>query len=162
MDNNTLKHWGIKGMKWGVRRYQDKNGDLTEAGRRRYNRDLRDYNGKKNKVGNPSKWAKEDLERTKKLTDASSHLSNELKRANDNYTKSRPKAKMDLSSMTDKQMRDEINRALLERQYNDMFAPQKTSRGREFANTILESAGTVLAVTSSALGVALAIKELRG
>ena len=32
---NELYHWGIKGMKWGVRRYQNKDGTLTPAGKRR-------------------------------------------------------------------------------------------------------------------------------
>lgn len=31
-----LAHHGIKGMKWGVRRYEDANGHLTDAGKRRY------------------------------------------------------------------------------------------------------------------------------
>ena len=31
-----LYHWGIKGMRWGVRRYQNADGSLTAAGRRRY------------------------------------------------------------------------------------------------------------------------------
>lgn len=32
-------HHGIKGMKWGVRRYQNKDGSLTAAGKKRYNAD---------------------------------------------------------------------------------------------------------------------------
>lgn len=31
-----LCHWGIKGQKWGIRRYQNKDGSLTPAGRKRY------------------------------------------------------------------------------------------------------------------------------
>lgn len=33
---NELTHWGIKGQKWGVRRYQNEDGTLTEAGKKRY------------------------------------------------------------------------------------------------------------------------------
>ena len=33
--NNELQHWGIKGMKWGVRRFQNADGTLTEAGKKR-------------------------------------------------------------------------------------------------------------------------------
>lgn len=164
--DNELYHHGVKGMKWGVRRYQNKDGTLTEKGQKRYERDQRENVGKKkgNKVGaaDPNRWVKEDLTRSKTLANESSTMANKLKGMTDKSIKNTPKTKMDLSNMTDKEMRDQINRAFLEKQYNDMFAPQKSTKGREYASKVLEVGGDVLAVTSSALAIALAIKELRG
>ena len=34
--SQELQHWGIKGQKWGIRRYQNPDGTLTEAGKKRY------------------------------------------------------------------------------------------------------------------------------
>ncbi len=35
-ESNSLQHHGIKGMRWGVRRFQKKDGSLTPAGEKRY------------------------------------------------------------------------------------------------------------------------------
>ena len=163
-EENSLTHWGIKGMKWGVRRYQNKDGSLTPAGQKRYDNDTRDLSEKKKSKykANPDKWVNEDLESGRRLANESSNLSRQLKDANDRSMRNQPKVKMDLSNMSDQEMRNQINRALLEKQYNDMFAPQKTSRGREVAGKILETAGTVLTIGSTALGIALAIRDLSG
>lgn len=36
MNNDELYHHGVKGMKWGVRRYQNKDGSLTAKGVKKY------------------------------------------------------------------------------------------------------------------------------
>lgn len=36
MENNVMEHSGVRGMKWGIRRYQNKDGSLTPAGRKHY------------------------------------------------------------------------------------------------------------------------------
>lgn len=37
-NDECLMHYGVIGMKWGVRRYQNKNGSLTPEGKRRYSK----------------------------------------------------------------------------------------------------------------------------
>ena len=173
--NNTLYHHGIAGMKWGVRRYQKKDGARTTEGKKRAKEktspmsddDLKSkvnrlnlekqYKDLKKETSKPSK-----MEKTKKTIDATSSLVNEAKKLN-REAGAQKKTKLDLSNMTDQQLRDHINRTNLERQYNDMFAPPATvSKGKQYASNVLEVAGTTLAIGSSALGIALAIKELRG
>ena len=50
---DELCHYGIRGMRWGIRRYQNPDGTLTEAGRKRVSK-LRDSNsrltGKRDKL----------------------------------------------------------------------------------------------------------------
>lgn len=128
---NELYHHGVKGMKWGVRKKQ---------------------------------YSKEELTSVKKVVDSTRQMNDTLRVSNQNHINNNSKKnnkRMDLSSMSDQELRSQINRELLERQYNDVFNQKKVSKGREYAKNILETTGTVLGVTSSALGIALAIKELR-
>ena len=162
-----LKHHGVRGQKWGVRRFQNKDGTLTEAGKKRYERDVRENNAKKkdNRIiidePDPNRWVKEDISRSKKVVDSSSDVVREMKKL-DSATRSSRKKKIDVSEMTDQELRDQINRMNLERQYIDMVSPKKVSRGREFVTSFLETTGTAITITSSVLGIALAIKELKG
>ena len=177
---NVITHSGTKGMKWGVRRYQNKDGTLTEAGKKRYARDAREKefnkydestgkyyksskkNGRTELEADANRYVKEDLTRTKRLTDETAGLARNMKNANDPSIRNKPKTRIDLSSMSDQELRNQINRELLERQYNDVFNPVSVSKGREYAGKILDTAGVVLPIASSALAIALSIKELRG
>ena len=45
-DSDHLEHHGIKGQKWGVRRFENKNGTLTTAGKMRYGEKSDAYNAR--------------------------------------------------------------------------------------------------------------------
>ncbi len=69
MDSHDLylMHYGLKGMKWGVRRFEDSSGHLTPAGKRRYGiQDARKYykinrlERKREKTSDPDKKAELD------------------------------------------------------------------------------------------------------
>lgn len=62
MDNNELKHFGIKGMHWGVRRYQNKDGSLTPAGEKRYAGQLEKYEARKKEIARKMKLKSEKRE----------------------------------------------------------------------------------------------------
>ena len=186
---NELYHYGKKGQKWGVRRYQNADGTLTDAGRKRYARDAkgkgyRDYDenadikgandkgsyqktSKKNRKEDlefdADRYVTEDISRTKDLGNSTANMTRELQNVDRRHPSKR--VKMDLSNMTDQQMREEINRANLERQYNDLFAPEmhpKRAKGREFASKALEVGGSVVVIGAAALDIALKIRALQG
>jgi hypothetical protein len=167
MDYNSLQHWGIKGMKWGVRRYQNKDGTLTDAGKKRMYGEMFDQESKEDKVrkryvADANRWVNEDISNTKGVVDATASLNRELERANTTLRRKPKEPDIDLSNMSDKEMRDAINRKLLERQYKEMVVPQNTSRGKETVESILAVTGTTLGIASSSLAIALSIRKLMG
>lgn len=177
--NYELYHHGTKGMKWGRRRYQNEDGSLTEAGKKRYGVDAKDkgYNKqdesgtyyKTNKKGknrenldvDVDRYVTEDMQRSKRIADDSTQLAGKLKTVNDKSMRNPKRERMDLSKLSDKELRDKINRELLERQYNDVFNPPKINKGKETASKILETTGDILLVAGSAVGLALSIREFR-
>lgn len=138
-----LKHYGIKGMKWGVRRFQNSDGSLTSEGRKRYN-------------GNDLKEAQKKVDKGKAMVDGVKKT--RVKAAEKQHEK---KIKDDLSKMSDAELRYIVNRLNMEERYTQVMKSRGVEAGKNRVDKILEYAGTALTIGSSALSIMIAIKELQ-
>lgn len=200
--NNELYHHGILGMKWGVRRYQNKDGSLTPAGKKRYatdsmtNEELRSavkrkqlenrYVELKSNTGK-YKNAKENIELASTALNTASNVGGAMSKAYElsgnkkgqaiskmakdtsaqqskdlRAIKKEIKADFDLENMSDEELKSVVDRMNLEQQYNQYYNSNTEHKGREAAREALEVSGAVAGIAATALGIALAIKELRG
>ncbi len=145
-----LEHHGILGMKWGVRRFQNKDGSLTPEGRARYgdvltkkqmNNYIREYNLR---TGSDKKINKNTVFKTpngmydykgRKLRNADVEVENPTEEKKTN-SDTKPG---DKKRMTDDELRAANERMRLEEEYLKHIAnlnPKKVSLGQQFANNL--------------------------
>lgn len=141
---------------------------LTDAGRKRWERDKRAnaLKKKENRVKDeeelidPNRWAREDLESAKLITEGVGDVTRNAGSLASTFFKDPPRGRYDLSSMSDQELQSILRREQMERQYNDYFNPQQESKGRKFVETAVNVVTTTTAIAGGALGIALAIKKL--
>lgn len=119
--DDELQHHGIKGMKWGRRRYQDKDGSLTPAGQKRYNKEMEKIQKKERALANKRAYdAKMDkLENARKRVDEQKEAMKKKKPGSDKPEESKKKS---ISEMTDEEVRAYKQRVQNER---DILSLQK-------------------------------------
>lgn len=144
MDNNTLVdkyynelyHHGITGMKWGVRRYQNKDGSLTNAGKRRYGTKANFEKVQAAKKAAAKANSKQAVARRKANERTAAEVAKYRKKAGikdeTGETKSRPKT---MKEMSDEELISAINRTRLEQQYSQLH-PAKVSKGKKFMESL--------------------------
>lgn len=143
---NELYHHGVKGQKWGVRRYQNKDGSLTLAGKKRalkiQNRYTEFSNNKKyrDKDGNLTyagrKKSLKMKEQYSELTGGKQLKKFATKSKQSSISEPIPKS---VKEMSNQEIADKIERIRLENTLKSL-TPEKMSAGQKFANGIKNAA----------------------
>ena len=161
---HELYHWGIKGQKWGIRRYQNPDGSLTEEGKARYGGDSYDKLSQNQKDRYNADFTKARVA----TYDAASKTASGVKSiANDisNMPAMQEKGKVSYANypnMSDKELQDRANRLALEHRYSDLNGDTKYEKsGSEKAREILQTVGAVAGIGATIAGIIGLFANLR-
>lgn len=143
--NGELYHWGIKGMRWGVRRYQNKDGSLTVAGRKHYSAENEKLKAREKAIKGREKAAARQakLDAKKAELDAREAALKNKKKPNADDEKAAASKPKTMRDMTDDELREYTTRMQLEKQYIEAqknlaaAMPEKVSRGQKFMRSVM-------------------------
>lgn len=145
---SNLQHHGIKGQKWGVRRFQNTDGSLTAEGKKRYS--VSDY--------------QQAIDKTKtagKIVNEAKTLNNTVKKVNDPAAERR--IRKSAAEMSDIELQKRVQRLNMEDNYTRMMLHRENlERGRTFVDKALDVSAIAVQGTVASLTIALLVKQLTG
>lgn len=146
--SKELQHHGIKGQKWGVRRFQNTDGSLTAEGKKRYS--VNDY--------------QQAIDKTKtagKIVNEAKTLNNTIKKVNDPTAERR--IRKSAAEMSDIELQKRVQRLNMEDNYTRMMLHRENlERGRTFVDKALDVSAIAVQGTVASLTIALLVKQLTG
>lgn len=150
LSDDELKHWGILGMKWGVRRYQNKDGTLTAKGKKRYKAEMDKLKAEEQVLKN-RKSTQTKLNRLAAKKKAVEDQKKELDEA-DKAAKGKkgkqpaeetPLAKKRPQDMSDEELAYRTRRLQMEKQYEQLAAePEPVAKGNGFVKEFWNRSAT--------------------
>ena len=160
-----LQHHGIKGMKWGRRRFQNADGSLTPAGVKRYRDEAenieRQLNGRKSTTADDYQNA---IKRTKTVGEGIDNVrkfNDDVKRIKDPAMEKR--IRKSTEQLSDKELQQLVQRLNMEDNYTRMMMHREhLKQGEDYVNRALDISAVAVRGATTALTIALLVKQLKG
>ena len=158
MTQNKLYHHGIKGQRWGIRRYQNPDGSLTAAGRRKQAKTQAKAIQKEAKAR--VKAIKEQKKNQAIVEKAENKANLKISKAMSDSKSSESKPKS-IKDMSDDEIRNKINRIKLERELQSL-TPKEVSKGKQFVDSLAKDVITPAAKNVGRQYLEKTMKDLMG
>lgn len=172
--SDELQHWGIKNQKWGKRRFQNKDGSLTPAGKERYNKEMAALKAEEKVLKNRQRTAaklnkldekRRELDEMRRSLDGDDGNKSDTKRKlfgkkseqkTDDVPDSKPTKKA-VKDMTDEEINALMERLNLEKRCNEAIRQQ--NKGKEFVTDVLKKSGSNVATQLATYAMGYAINK---
>lgn len=162
MYESELYHFGIKGMKWGIRRYQNKDGTLTKAGKRRYDKEMAKIKEEQKIVNNKKRTqAKIDkLEAARKKLEEDKEMLKGKKSGDNDNSKSSNESANNQNNLQNNQQNVSKGKSFVNVILTEMAAPAAKDVGKQLIKSGLTAAANEKIVKTFAEKYGLDAKSL--